>query len=68
MTQEDVDIQILLDQAAELYSSLLVRKTTIAAATCSEMLIKLETATEKKNHELAQTSKASNYGFIISLW
>ncbi|KAH3816190.1 hypothetical protein DPMN_117701 [Dreissena polymorpha] len=59
MTQEDPEIQILLDQAEELYSSLLRGETTLADATCSEILIKLETAIEKKKHELKQTSKTS---------
>ncbi|KAH3791806.1 hypothetical protein DPMN_145296 [Dreissena polymorpha] len=32
-------------------------ETTLADASCSEILIKLETATEKKKNELAHTSK-----------
>ncbi|KAH3846646.1 hypothetical protein DPMN_088948 [Dreissena polymorpha] len=71
MTQEDPEIQILLDQAEELYSSLLKGETTLADYTCSEILIKLETATEKKKHELANASKTSqlwlNYQLMVSM-
>ncbi|KAH3803740.1 hypothetical protein DPMN_132008 [Dreissena polymorpha] len=49
----------MLNQAEELYSSLLRDETTPADASCSEILIKLETATEKKNPALAKTSKPS---------
>ncbi|KAH3725761.1 hypothetical protein DPMN_051610 [Dreissena polymorpha] len=71
MTQEDSEIQIRLDQAEELYSSLLRGATTLADATCSEILIKLETAMEKKKHELTQTSKTIqlwlNYQLMVSI-
>ena len=55
----DPEIQTLLDQADELYSSLLSGETTLGDAACSEVLIQLETVTEKKKSELAQTSKTS---------
>ena len=45
MTQEDPDIQILLDHAKDLYSSLLRGKMTLADDTCYAILIKLERAT-----------------------
>ncbi|KAH3852490.1 hypothetical protein DPMN_095000 [Dreissena polymorpha] len=68
---KDPEIQILLDQAEELYSSLLRCETTIADATCSEILIKLNTAIERKKHELAKTSKTSklwlNYKLMVSI-
>ncbi|KAH3839116.1 hypothetical protein DPMN_112539 [Dreissena polymorpha] len=51
-TQEDPDIQILLDHAKDLYSALLRGKTTLADNTCYAILIKLERATEKRRHEL----------------
>ena len=54
-TQEDPEIQILLDQAEELYSSLLRGETMLADATCSEILMTRKTAIEKKKHELALT-------------
>ncbi|KAH3871007.1 hypothetical protein DPMN_034201 [Dreissena polymorpha] len=57
ITQEDPDIQIPLDQAEELYSFLRRGETTLADSSCSEVFIKLETATEKKRCDLAQTSK-----------
>jgi len=70
MTQEDSDIQILLDHAKDLYSSLLRGKTTLADDTCYAILIKLERVTEKKKHELAQTSMTSivwlNYQLMIN--
>ncbi|KAH3863574.1 hypothetical protein DPMN_026564 [Dreissena polymorpha] len=59
MTQEDPEIQILLDQTEELYSSILRGETTLADAACSEILMKLKTAIEKKNNEVAQTSKTN---------
>ncbi|KAH3755478.1 hypothetical protein DPMN_190174 [Dreissena polymorpha] len=67
MTQEDPDIQIMLDHAKDLYSSLPVGKMTLA----DDMIyIKPERATEKKKHELAQTSKTSivwlNYKLMIN--
>ncbi|KAH3836228.1 hypothetical protein DPMN_109598 [Dreissena polymorpha] len=70
MTQKDPDIQILLDHAKDLYCSLLRDKTTQADDTYYAILIKLERATEKKKHELAQTSKTSivwlNYQLMIN--
>ena len=69
MTQEDPDIQILLDHAKDLLSSLLRGETTLADDTCYTILIKLEMATEKKKHEIAQTLKTSivwlNYQLMI---
>ena len=59
MAKDDPEIQTLLDQADELYSSLLSGETTLGDAACSEVLIQLETVTEKKKSELAQTSKTS---------
>ncbi|KAH3840158.1 hypothetical protein DPMN_113602 [Dreissena polymorpha] len=59
MTQEDPDIQILLDHAKDLNCSRLKDKTTQADDTYYAILIKFERATEKKKHELAQTSKTS---------
>ncbi|KAH3837183.1 hypothetical protein DPMN_110563 [Dreissena polymorpha] len=50
MTKEDPAIQILLDQTEELYSSLLRSETTLANTTCTEILITLKTAIEKKKH------------------
>jgi len=67
MTQEDPDIQILLDHAKDLYCSLLRDKMTLADDTYYAILIKLERATEKKKHELAQTSKTRIVLLIISL-
>ncbi|KAH3788817.1 hypothetical protein DPMN_166979 [Dreissena polymorpha] len=55
MTKEDPEIQILLDQAEELLSSLLRGDTMLADATCSEILMTRKTAIEKKKHELALT-------------
>jgi len=49
----------LLNQAEELYSSLLSGETTLGNAACSEVLTHLKTVTEKKKSELAQTSKTS---------
>ncbi|KAH3840127.1 hypothetical protein DPMN_113571 [Dreissena polymorpha] len=70
MTQEDQDIQILLDHAKDLYCSLLRDKTTQADDTYNAILIKLERATEKKKHVLTQTSKTSivwlNYQLMIN--
>ncbi|KAH3791876.1 hypothetical protein DPMN_145367 [Dreissena polymorpha] len=62
MTQEDPDIQILLDHEKDSYCSLLADKTTQADDTYYAILIKFERATEKKKHELAQTSKTSIFG------
>ena len=58
MATDDPEIQTLLDQAEELYSSVLSGETMLADAACSEVLIHLETVTGKKS-ELAQTSKTS---------
>ena len=58
MATDDPEIQTLLDQAEELYSSVLSGDTTLGDAACSEVLIQLETVTEKKKSELAQTSKS----------
>jgi hypothetical protein len=70
MTQEDQDIQILLDHAKDLYSSILRGKTTLADDICYAILIKLDRATEKKKHELAHSSKTTiewlNYQLMIN--
>ncbi|KAH3853530.1 hypothetical protein DPMN_096055 [Dreissena polymorpha] len=52
-------MKILVDKAEELYTSFYMSETTLADAACSEILIELKAATEKKKHELAQTSKTS---------
>jgi hypothetical protein len=57
MAKDDPEIQTLLDQAEELYSSLLSGEMTLGDAACSEVLNQLETVTEKKKSELTQTSK-----------
>ena len=73
MVKDDPEIQTLLDQAKELYSSLLSREKTLTDAACSEALIKLETVMEKKKSklELAQTSKTSqlwvNYQCMVGM-
>ena len=71
MAKDDPEIQTLLDQADELYSSLLSGETTLGDAACSEVLIQLETVTEKKKSELAQTSKTSqlwlNYQRMVGI-
>ena len=71
MAKDDPEIQTLLDQAEELYSSLLSGETTLGDAACSEVLIQLETVTEKKKSELAQTSKTSqlwlNYQRVVGM-
>ena len=59
MVKDDPEIQTLLDQAEELYSSLLSGEMTLRDAAGSEVLIKLETVMEKEKSELAQTSKTS---------
>ena len=59
MFKDDPEIQTLLDQAEELYSSLLSGEMTLRDAAGSEVLIKLETVMEKEKSELAQTSKTS---------
>ena len=59
MAKDDPEIQTLLDQTEGLYSSFLSGETTLGEAACSEVLIQLETVTEKKKIELAQTSKTS---------
>ncbi|KAH3695120.1 hypothetical protein DPMN_082576 [Dreissena polymorpha] len=46
--------RFLVDKADELYSFLLRGVKTLADATCIEILIKIETVTEMKTHELAQ--------------
>jgi len=70
MATDDPEIQTLLDQAEELYSSVLSGDTTLGDAACSEVLIQLETVTEKKS-ELAQTSKTSqlwlNYQRMVGM-
>ncbi|KAH3775342.1 hypothetical protein DPMN_176743 [Dreissena polymorpha] len=55
MTQDDLEIQILLWRF-----TLLRGETTLADATCSEILMKLKSAIENKKHELAQ--RQANYG------
>ena len=71
ITKDDPEIQTLLDQAEELYSSVLSGETTLGDAACSEVLIQLETVTEKKKSELAQTSKTSqlwlNYQRMVGI-
>ena len=71
MAKDNPEIQTLLDQAEELYSSLLSGETTLGDAACSEVLIQLETVTEKKKSELAQTSKTSqlwhNYQRMVGM-
>ena len=71
IAKDDPEIQTLLDQAEELYSSLLSEETTLGDAACSEVLIQLETVTEKKKSELAQTSKTSqlwlNYQRMVGM-
>ncbi|KAH3841040.1 hypothetical protein DPMN_114499 [Dreissena polymorpha] len=61
-TQEDPDIQVLLDNAKDFYSN--------NACTCYAILIKLERATEKKKHVFAMTSKTRkvwlNYQLMIT--
>jgi len=59
MAKDDPEIQTVLDQAEELYSSLLSGETTLGDAACSEVLIQLETVMDRKKSELAQTSKTS---------
>ena len=69
--KDDPEIQTLLDKAEELYSSLLSGETTLGDAACSEVLIQLETVTEKKKSDLAQTSKTSqlwlNYQRMVGM-
>ena len=48
MAKDDHEIQTLLDQAEELYSSLLSGETTLQDAACSEVLIQVETVTDKE--------------------
>ena len=48
VAKDNPEIPTLLDQAEELYSSLLSGEMTRADAAASEVLIKLETATETK--------------------
>ena len=71
MSKDDPEIQTLLEQAEELYSSLLSGETTLGDAACSEVLIKLEAVMEKKKSELAQTSKTSqlwlNYQRMVGM-
>ena len=71
MVKDNPDIQTLLDQAKELYSSLLSGEKTLTDAACSEALIKLETVMEKKKSKLAQTSKTSqlwvNYQCMVGM-
>ncbi|KAH3848022.1 hypothetical protein DPMN_090359 [Dreissena polymorpha] len=59
MTQEDPDIEILLDHDKDLYCSFLRDKKAQADDTYYAILIKLERATEKKKYKLVQTSKTS---------
>ena len=59
MVKDNPEIQTLLDQAEELHSSLISGETTLRDAASSEVLIELETVTEKKKSELAHTSKTS---------
>ncbi|KAH3869029.1 hypothetical protein DPMN_032185 [Dreissena polymorpha] len=69
MTQEDPDIQILLNHAKDLYSSLLRGTMTLADDMVCDIYQTRE-ATEKKKHELAQTSKTIivwlNYQLMIN--
>ena len=68
MAKDVPEIQTLLDQADELYSSLLSGEVTLGDA---EVMIQLETVTEKKKSELAQTSKTSqlwlNYQRMVGM-
>ena len=52
IAKDDPEIQTLLDQAEELYSSLLSGETTLGDAACSEVLIQLETVTERRRRNL----------------
>ena len=71
MTKDDPQIQTWLDQAEELYSSLLIGEMMLEDAACSEVLIKLETVIEKNKSELSQTSKTSqlwlNYQHMVGI-
>ena len=71
VAKDNPEIPTLLDQAEELYSSLLSGEMTRADAAASEVLIKLETVTETKKLELAQTSKTSqlwlNYQRMVEM-
>ncbi|KAH3883925.1 hypothetical protein DPMN_007894 [Dreissena polymorpha] len=57
MTQRDAVIKILLDHAEELYYFHFRGETTQVDNTCSEILIKLETAKEMKKHGLRRNAK-----------
>ena len=71
VAKDNPEIPTLLDQAEDLYSSLLNGEMTRADAAASEVLIKLETVTETKKLKLAQTSKTSqkwlNYQRIVEM-
>ena len=71
VAKDNPEIPTLLDQAEELYSSLLSGEMTRADAAASEVLIKLQTVTETKKLELAQTSKTSqlwlNYQRMVEM-
>ena len=72
MVKDDPEIQTLLDQAEELYSSFIGAEMTLRDdAACSEVLIKLEIVMEKEKSEPAQTSKTSqlclNYQRMVGM-
>ena len=71
VAKDNPEIRTLLDQAEELYSSLLSGEMTHADAAASEVLIELETVTGTKKLELAQTSKTSqlwlNYQAMVEM-
>ena len=71
MVKDDPEIETLLDQAKELYSSLISGEKTLTDAACSVALIKLETVMKKNKSKLAQTSKTSqlwmNYQRMVGM-
>jgi len=57
MVKDNPEIVTLLDEAEELYSSLLIRETTLESAASSDVLTNLATEIERKKSELVQNSK-----------
>jgi hypothetical protein len=71
ITKNEPEIQTLLDQAEEVYFSLLSGEMLLGDAACSQVLIQLETIMDKKKSELSQNSKTNqlwlNYQRMVGM-